>query len=114
MRPHTITPVHPAQLEDRRYTIERALDEVAVVQETRNIDDLAPVLGLLEAYRPANQPHRLPAAVSRIDEYIREAKAYCWQLMNQPPAALTAEQLTHVCQFLETALSWLLPLMHPC
>ncbi|MEZ0541248.1 hypothetical protein [Fibrella arboris] len=107
-------PANYAQLTDRRYTIERALDELAVVEVSADIEDLAGLLGVLEAYRLDNHTHYLHPAVFSVDGYILDAKGIGWHLMNQTgPAPLPAQQLARIRQSLEAALGQLLSVIFP-
>ena len=74
-------PANVGQLADRRYTIERALDELAIVDVSGSIEDLAGLLGLLEAYTLDNKTQYLHPSVFRVDGFVLDAKGVGWHLM---------------------------------
>lgn len=109
-----LAPANFGQLADRRYTLERALDELAIVDVSGNIEDLAGLLGLLEGYASDSKTQYLYPTVFRVDGFVLNAKGVSWRLMNLPgPGPLPAQQIARIRESLEAALGLLLSVIYP-
>lgn len=101
MKPAPATVKAERYLWDRLTIIRSALDEIATVEETGLIEDVAALLGILECYQYGPMPPKVRPLVLRADSFVTMALAVCWSMMDK--GRLTPKQVREVREMLEIA-----------